>query len=542
MKKKIICNFIFIGTLFFVASCAQIVPLSGGKKDTDSPKLISSSPPQGSLQFNGFKVELLFDELIKLNSSSQINITPGLTEQPEIIVNGKKLVLTFKEKLKDNTTYFIYFGNSIADITENNSTHELQLYFSTGNSIDSSFIHGNVINAEDLNPIVNASIGLYTSFKDSVAFFEKPLYSTQTNSNGEFKIPFVKKGTYQIIAIEDANKNKVYDIGERIAFEINKLILDSNLFVKLKSFKEESDKLFFKKTISISPEKFLILLNKKIDSLKKYSLLNSKNEPPLNFKIHHKTNSDSIFIFLKNNLRDTFYVKLEDVLEDSKIISQGKDELKILFNKRRYPFEIKPLMSEKNNFPFYASLKFHSNFLISEINYSKISIRSEGKEINFSERDVRFLDDSIFIDFKWKEQSSYEVLLYPGALKDYFDRTNDTIKINFKTNGSEDYGSLTLSFQKCKTNKILQLINSKNICVFQKSIKDEDNLKTNRLLPDTYSLRVVTDLNMDNKFTTGNFIKRIQPEKINLSKEIIKLVAGWENELKLNDDFLNDTD
>ena len=199
-------------------------------------------------------------------------------------------------------------------------------------------------------------------------------------------------------------------------------------------------------------------------------------------------------------------------------------------------------MSEKNNFPFYASLKFHSNFLISEINYSKISIRSEGKEINFSERDVRFLDDSIFIDFKWKEQSSYEVLLYPGALKDYFDRTNDTIKINFKTNGSEDYGSLTLSFQKCKTNKILQLINSKNICVFQKSIKDEDNLKTNRLLPDTYSLRVVTDLNMDNKFTTGNFIKRIQPEKINLSKEIIKLVAGWENELKLNDDFLNDTD
>ena len=535
---KTIFKFILI-QIFFV-SCAQIVPLSGGKKDTDAPKLISSFPNHASLQYNGNKVELIFDEFVKLNSATSIIITPSLSEQPEISVNGNKLNIIFKEKLKDNTTYFIYFGNSIADITENNSTDNLQLFFSTGSNIDSSYVKGKIIFAEDLKPISNATIGLYNSPNDSIAFFEKPIYTTQSNSSGEFNIPFVKKGKYQLIGIEDINKNKAYDIGEKIAFHSNELYLDSNLNVTLTAFKEESDKLFFKKITTLSPEKFLILLNKNIDKLQNYTLLNSKKEAVSNFKLYHKQNTDSIFVLLQSNERDTFYFNLEGISDEAKLITQSKTELQALFKKGRYPFELKALLNDNNSFPYFRKLKIHSNFLISAFDYSKISIQSEEKNVNFSEQDFSYLFDSVFINFNWKEQTPYEIIFYPGAVKDYFERTNDTLKITFKTNGVEDYGTLTINFNKCTTNKILQLIGSKNNCVFQKNIKDNDKLKINQLLPDTYIIKLITDSNEDNKFTTGSYIKKIQPEQIKINKENIKIIAGWENELNLPNDFINE--
>ncbi len=537
-KIKTLLKFIFIQIIF--VSCAQIVPLSGGKTDTDSPKLISSFPNQASLQFNGNKVELIFDELIKLNSASTIIITPSLSEQPEININGNKLSLIFNEKLKENTTYYIYFGNSIADITENNLTDNLQLFFSTGNNIDSAFVKGRIIYADDLKPISNATIGLYSGTKDSIAFFEKPVYTTLSNSLGEFKIPYVKKGNYQLIGIEDQNKNKVYDIGEKIAFNSNELILDSNQYISLTAFKEESDKLFFKKITSLSPEKFLIVLNKNIDKLENFSIMNSKKESFSNFNIYHKNNTDSIFIFIKNNERDTLYFKLKGISDEAKLISQSKAELQTIFKKGRYPFELKALLVENNSFPYFKKIKFHSNFLISEVNYSKISIQSEDKNVNFSEQDLTHTLDSVFINFKWKEQTSYEIIFYPGAVKDFFDRTNDTLKISFKTNGIEDYGTLTINFNKCITNKILQLIGSKNNCVFEKNIKDVEKLKINQLLPDNYTIRIISDLNADNKFTTGCYTKKILPENIKINKEIVKILAGWENELNLQDDFINE--
>jgi hypothetical protein len=539
MKNKIYNLFILIVPLVLICSCAQIVPLTGGAKDTEPPKLISSSPAQAAINFSENKVELVFNEYIKLNSGSQITVTPCFNEQPEITINNNKLQLTFNEKLKENTTYFFNFKNAISDITENNIAEELQIYFSTGNIIDSAFVNGKIVNAEDLKPISNLSVGLYIKQKDSIAFLEKPDYISQSNSNGEYKIPFVKKGEYTLIAIEDINKNKVYDIGEKIAFERNKLVLDTNLFVNLIAFKEESDKLFFKKIISLSPEKFLIQLNKKIDEVGKKVLLNSKKEVVSNYKIYHKPNSDSLIIILKNVSRDTFYFRMDNIAEDAKLISQSKEELQSLFKRGRYPFEIKSIINDKNNFPFYATLKFHSNFLISEINYSKISLQTDDKLLQLAEQNIQFLDDSIYINFKWNEQTSYNIVFYPGSVKDFFDRTNDTLKISFKTNAMEDLSKLTLNFSKCNSNKILQLINSKNECVFQKNINGLDKLKISRLLPDNYSLRLISDSNADGRFTSGNFIKKIQPEKLIENKEVIKLLPGWENELNLQDDYIN---
>ena len=97
-------KFLFSLSLILLASsCAQVVPLSGGEKDTDAPLLISSSPKNKQLHFTGNKIELTFNEYIKLNSISQLIITPRLKVQPEINVIGKKLEINYLDVISQDS-------------------------------------------------------------------------------------------------------------------------------------------------------------------------------------------------------------------------------------------------------------------------------------------------------------------------------------------------------------------------------------------------------------------------------------------------------
>ena len=71
MLKNIITYFFLI---LLLSSCADISILSGGEKDTSSPKIIKVSPLFGTTNFNSKEISFTFDEYIKLNNPSQ-NIT-----------------------------------------------------------------------------------------------------------------------------------------------------------------------------------------------------------------------------------------------------------------------------------------------------------------------------------------------------------------------------------------------------------------------------------------------------------------------------------
>jgi hypothetical protein len=532
-------QFLFsLSLILLVSSCAQVVPLSGGEKDTDAPLLISSSPKNKQLLFTGNKIELTFNEYIKLNSISQLIITPRLKVQPEINVIGKKLEINWKENLEPNTTYHFNFGNSIADITENNSINDFEFTFSTGEIIDTAFVKGTITDAFSLKPVTSALVGLYTSKTDSFAFFDKASYSAKSSNNGAFKIPFIKKGNYKLISIEDNNKNELYDIGEKIAFLNHVISLDTSEDVSLVAFLEETPKLFVKKTAQLQPEKFLIQLNKKVKNIDEL-ILKRKNQVRLNdFKFYHSQNSDSIILYIKNTLlRDTLSVSLKGIQDSAILILQDKGELVKQFERKRYPFEIKPIQADKNNFPYFSKLILLSNFLLNETNENKIIVLADGKEIKLNE--IKKSNDSLILSYNWQEETNYQFYFYPGAVKDYFGRTNDTLQFNFKTTSKDDYGSLLISIKKVEGNKIMQLMNTKNTCVFEKIITGSEKIKIEHLLPDQYYIRIIDDLNGDNSFTPGNLIKQVQPEKIGLYKDAIKILAGWENEIELPDEFIN---
>src|SRR4029077_15575523 len=114
MQKSFFKNFSLscIAALLF-AGCAQVVAPTGGPKDTAPPKVLKYLPENKSLHFNSHKILITFDEYIQLkNLTAQLITSPPLKYQPQAILKGKSLEISFKDTLAKNTTYTFNFGNA----------------------------------------------------------------------------------------------------------------------------------------------------------------------------------------------------------------------------------------------------------------------------------------------------------------------------------------------------------------------------------------------------------------------------------------------
>jgi hypothetical protein len=216
---------LFLIILWLINSCANPVTPTGGPKDTTPPVLLEADPPLSSLNFNSKKIQLTFNEYVQLKDiNEQMLISPPMEEPPEFKIKGKSVIIELKEELKDSTTYNIFLGNAIVDITENNPARNFRYVFSTWDVLDSLSFQGKLINAFDLEPVENINIMLYLNNNDTLPFdslpyFVKPYYLSRTDEQGLFEFNNLVDESFKIFALEDVNRNLIFDqAGEQIAF------------------------------------------------------------------------------------------------------------------------------------------------------------------------------------------------------------------------------------------------------------------------------------------------------------------------------------
>lgn len=210
--------------VFMTFSCAQIGSVTGGDKDTAAPNLKKSRPVIYSAEYDGKKVKIKFDEYYQLdNAETKFLMSPPHDSlKPKIKTKGKWLVVKFKEKLKDDTTYTLQFFDAIKDFNEGNNIENFNFVFSTGNVCDSFAVAGQILDGQTLECQKEMLVGLYgeqTGFVDSVPIKQKPDYITRTDTAGRFKIDNVIPGRYKVFAMTDINESQRFDLeNEKIAF------------------------------------------------------------------------------------------------------------------------------------------------------------------------------------------------------------------------------------------------------------------------------------------------------------------------------------
>lgn len=519
--------------------CAQVGQLSGGQRDTTPPKLINATPKNVSVNFTGKQIEFVFDEYVQVKEvTSKVIITPQVKELPEILARGKKVIVKFKDDLKSNTTYHVFFGNAICDMHESNAINNFEYVFSTGPTIDSLYICGKTYNAFTSTPEKLVTVALYEeNDPDSVLFKQKPLYITKTNSEGSYRISYLPKQSFRAYAFTDKNRNGMFDGGEEIAgFNSGLVTTGSDSTVNFKLFGEESPKRFIKRAVSMYYGLAYVVFNKEVYS--KAEALQSHQAS----RIRSLTGTNDTCIVYYKDVYDTLRLKIthggSNDADTVKIPLIGKE----LFEKQKEKMHLDVSLShvENGKVPYFTHpvLEFNTPPDSSLNDLSKIKLISK----NDSMIDPRPILincglTSWKLNNKLTGNTEYRLLIEKGAFTDQNGIKNDSMSISFKTSSPEDLGTLNLKlFLPKKEKYIVQLINSSGRMVSEQHLQlsltssSEQSFMFKHLWPGQYFVKVIEDVNGDKTWNTGSIMLKKQPETIYFNAQSIKIMADWDAE------------
>lgn len=223
--KKLYIALTLLAITTMMLSCAKQGFPSGGPKDETPPVVIGTTPPNGTLHFDAKEFVILFDEYVTMKDLSGVLVSPTMNKKAEFGTRGHGLVVKIKDTLQPSTTYLFQFKNAIADFNEGNLLPSFEYVFSTGSSIDSMTLRGQVLDAfsqkpcsENVSVVAFAESQMSDSIGDSIVAKVQPMYMTRPDKEGRFELNHLREGRYLLIAIEDGDKNMRLGKDEAVAF------------------------------------------------------------------------------------------------------------------------------------------------------------------------------------------------------------------------------------------------------------------------------------------------------------------------------------
>lgn len=509
-----------------VIGCAKRGTITGGSKDTLAPVLKSSLPKNGTVNFNGKEIKLYFNEYVKLkNVGKQLIISPPMKTPPEVLPNNasKFITIKLKDSLQPNTTYSFNFGQSIEDNNESNALAQFKYVFSTGNYIDSLALKATYKDALEKKSTSFVSFMLYEvneKYTDSTIYKETPKYIT--NSLDSLKIVTLenlKQGKYRLIALKDENKNNKFDPkSDKIGFLKEAITIPNDTLYQLELFKEKLPFAVLKPS-QASGNRAIIGYEGDSKDTRYEVRKGNENIPFIVTKMPKKDSlqiwfqpikNDSIAItVLKYKTNTSFVLKLKDMKKDSLNLS----------------------MERGGVLPFREKFIVNSSIPLFKIDNSKIKlINKDSINVVFKTNYDEWKQQLVF-DFDRQPLEKYAVTFFPGALIDYYEHRNDTIKYTFTTQNTTDYGNLRVVLEKVKRFPVIIELTDKDGKVLATNYsKKETTIDFNLVEPNKFTLRLIYDDDQDGFWTPGSYIeKRLSEEVIYFPKEI-DVRANWDVE------------
>lgn len=515
--------------LILFERCAQQVSPTGGKKDSISPTLIQSIPLNKTINFKGNKIELLFDEYVILDNIMQkLIITPTIENPYTFKSNGMSVTLNFKKSFDDSTTYTLNFGDAIKDFAEKNPAKNLKLVFSTGSSLDSGRVYGTIKDIRTNLPVLDALVGLYDTSDTLNPAKQKPIYFSRTDSSGLFSIENVQIKDYKLIAMDDKNRNMLYNTKEeRIGF-LNKPVNagSDSLRYQLSLFQSDVTPLKVQRTLP-RVNNYTVVFNKAIENVQ----VNFANNDSLPYILE---NPSQIKFFNVLPHADTTLVKLTVTdslgiiteLPDTKVTFQtqrGKERQRDAFSMTSLPESNKPLTT---NFTYKLTLNKPVRYL--------------------DDKSIRLISDSLSHEtlntFPWNWNPTHNILTVEAksfakdSIKWEFPKGSiisvegDTLPrtlIRHTVLNPEQYGVLSGSVINMDTANhfVVELVDEQNK-VHLTAYKSPYTFKN--IPQGKYMLRLILDANRNKRWDSGNIEKGQQPETIVYLPEKILVKSNFE--------------
>jgi len=578
---------------FIFNQCANPVSPVGGPKDITPPRMVLAEPPLYQTNFENEKIRIYFNEYIELKEvQKQVIISPPMTEQPEFKIRGKSLLIELNEPLKDSTTYNIFMGNAIVDITEGNPATNFQYVFSTWDVVDSLSLEGNVKDAFTLEPVAGVNIMLYLDNNDTLPFdslpyYIRPYFMSRTNDSGNYRLNNLPDKDFMLFALEDGNSNLIFDQpSERVAFldslihpyyieppvEIlpDSLMADSlgimpdsleiSSIIKRYSSTIVADSLYVSDSLaadSVNHKQpfYSLRLFQELDSIQRFikvTLVKNNQlmfvfkrpaiHPEIRFLNVHpgeyafleewNTDHDTLTHWITHTEKDTLIFAVKDKFMDFDTVEVSLRK-KLSRKEEKESEKISPLKYKIiNSTPdLDKALKISFAYPIAKIDTSGFFMVEGEDTLGMHIQFTDSIKRKAEINRKWIEKTFYHLIIPDSAFTDILDQSNDTIDIHFTTKSPEDYGNLflNLSVPDSTSNYIVRLMQKDKI-IREQSVDENSKLSFKYLLPGDYIIKIIEDKNKNGKWDTGDYIQHIQPETVLLFDKVITVRANWDIE------------
>ena len=572
---KILAAFGLFAFLLFYA-CASLGSPEGGDYDETPPRFLKSNPPANTTRFERHKIELSFDEYISIEKPSEkVIITPPQKKTPAIRAIGKKISVELKDTLIPNTTYTLDFTNGIVDNNEKNALEGFSFAFSTGDVIDSLMISGLLLNAENLEPLPNVIVGIHANLEDS-AFTSSPfLRTTMTNDRGKFSIRNAAPGAYRLFALRDMNRNYKFDQkSEEIAFHDSIILPSFEPAFRMDTTWVDSLTVDTVKEVHytrFTPDDLtLFLFTEKFET----QYLSKSERPAQNQIVFHFNSADSLppaIYLLKEdsieNIRENWYIpeyspdrkditywltdsllyrrdtiRLEvDYLQTDTLfnLSPVTDTLRFLWKTKEAPKKknkeeqetavvdfLKIDFSMKSSADIFDTLKVTFSEPVGELDPKKFRIQQRVDTL-WEDRSFPILKDSLnprvfYISNNWSYEQEFMITVNSAAIFSLYDKWNDSTAVKFKFKAQDEYVNIYMKILGGDGAGFGELLNNSDKVVRTSALYDGE-LVFEDLNTGNYYLRYVEDLNGNGKWDTGDYARRLQPEKVYYYPKVMEL-------------------
>ena len=521
-------RYVYTGLLTcLLISCAKRGAPTGGPVDSIPPVLVNASPKMNTTFFNKEKFVLTFDEFVTLKEvRKQLIVSPPM-ENTSYIVSpqtgvSKKVSVSFKDSLRPETTYTFNFGESIQDNNEGNILSYFSYTLATGATIDSLTFKGRVTDAFEAETPPYVSLQLYpidSTYNDSTIYTAKPLYVASTLDTTIFQFQNLKAGKYELVALLDQASNYFFDQNiDKIGFINHPIELPIDSLVELRIFNEipnfSWDKPFFINDHHIGLPYFGQYQKQDMEMISavgsqfEHLITRNRETDTLNFWFKNGPKDSLRFQYLYKDSLRTHTVKFSEPILDSLVIKKLGPAVLLLQD----------------------SVVVSANRPIIKTDVTQIKVYNQDSTFLPVTAHIHPNKDEIRFKIPIEPNDKFTFKLYPGALTDFFDATNDTLSFEVVTNKYEDYGNLNLQFKNLEdTPLIIDLLNTRYQLKKRVVTPIENNNHSFQYLPPaSYIVRVIKDNNDNDQWDTGDYLKKRQPEEVIYLPEAVEVRANWD--------------
>lgn len=547
-----------IFSVVLLISCAQQTNPTGGPKDEEAPVLIQSNPKDKTVNFKGNQIELTFSEHIQLiGAKEQLIISPNIKETESTFVRNK-VTLKFKTPLNDSTTYTINFRDAVQDITEKNIAKNVKLAISTGTYLDSLRISGNVFELPSAKPLKDVTIALHYQSDTFNIFKHRAEIVTKANENGEFVFENLKPTDYYIYAFQDKNKNLIVDgRNEKYGFLSRKFSLvkdEENISLPLVSLDSRTIKLIsakpFQNYYYVKTSK--AINNYKIQFIDKTTAISQLGEDKASIKVYQTFNTtDSLqarFIIndsLSNKIDTTLYVRFNAHKPDMRLdkFTTNLESVTLLTKSNQLSGLIKfnkPL-KQLNLDSIYFKVDSLTQYPIdpSEIKLDSQKLTLQILKILPPSASGQAPPNGIKNDTEVRSKTNRpqstgqinELIIAKSALISIDQDSSSRLSNKPKAFKEEDLAITKVNTNTTSLNFFIDLIDSKGQVV--QTIYNQKEATFLNIEPGEYSVRLIEDVNNNQKWDPGNYFKSDEPEPIfyyydDKGSNKFSIKANWE--------------